>query len=145
MARAFDQGAADYVVKPFSPTELAARIRAALRRKMTPEPMLPYVLGDLTIDYAERRVTLGCQQVRLTYIEYRTLVELSLNAGRVLPYAHLLRRVWGVDEDGDVRPIRTVISTLRRRLEDETDNPTYIFTKPRVGYRMASGENQGQE
>ncbi|MYC05632.1 MAG: response regulator [Chloroflexi bacterium] len=145
VARAFDQGAADYVVKPFSPTELAARIRAALRRKMTPEPMLPYVLGDLTIDYAERRVTLGCQQVRLTYIEYRTLVELSLNAGRVLPYAHLLRRVWGVDEDGDVRPIRTVISTLRRRLEDETDNPTYIFTEPRVGYRMASGENQGQE
>ena len=145
VARAFDLGAADYVVKPFSPTELAARIRAALRRKLTPEPVAPYVLGDLTIDYAERRVTLEGVQVRLTAIEYRTLVELSLNAGRVLPYAHLLRRVWGVDEDGDMRPMRTVISTLRRRLSDETDNPTYIFTEPRVGYRMAPGEKQGQE
>ena len=137
VARAFDKGAADYVVKPFSPTELAARIRAALRRQAAPEPAKPYALGDLEIDYVQRKVTLAGHTVRLTDIEYRTLAELASNAGRVVTYAQLLRRVWGMDQDGDVRPMRTVLSTLRRRLGDDADNPTYIFTQPRVGYRMA--------
>ena len=137
VARAFDMGAADYVVKPFSPTELAARIRAALRRQAAPEPVAPYTLGNLVIDYAERRATLSGQPVRLTAIEYRTLIELSTNAGNVVTYAQLLRRVWGQGQNADLRPMRTVISTLRRRLGDNAENPTYIFTEPRVGYRMA--------
>ena len=140
IARAFDMGAADYVVKPFSPTELAARIRAALRKRESPEPSKPYVLGDLAIDYAQRRATLAGSPVRLTAIEYRTLAELAANAGRLLTYEHLLRRVWGVDADADVRPMRTVISSLRRKLGDDADNPTYIFTELRVGYRLARGE-----
>ena len=81
VARAFDMGAADYVVKPFSPTELLARIRAALRRREVPKPSEPYVLGDLTIDYDERRVTLAGRPVELTAKEYGTLAELSTNAG----------------------------------------------------------------
>ena len=137
VARAFDSGAADYVVKPFAPSELSARIRAALRRQAAPEPVKPYVLGDLEIDYAQRRVTLAGRPVRLTDIEYRTLAELASNAGRVVTYAQLLRRIWGMDKDGDVRPMRTVISTLRRQLADDADDPRYIFTQPRVGYRMA--------
>ena len=145
IARAFDMGAVDYVVKPFSPTELAARIRAALRRQAASEPSDPYVLGDLVVNYAERSVTLAGSPVQLIAIEYRLLVELSANAGRVLTYEHLQERVWGEKSSGDVRPMRTVVSTLRRKLGDDADNPIYIFTEPRVGYRMPKGETQNQE
>ncbi len=140
VARAFEMGADDYVVKPFSPTELVARIRAALRRRTTSEPSIPYVVGDLTIDYTERLVTLGGSPVDLTAIQYRLLVELSANAGRVLTYEHLLRRVWGSDGDADVRPMRTAISAIRGKLGDDAGNPTYIFTKLRVGYSMPKAD-----
>ena len=140
IARAFDMGAVDYVVKPFSPTELAARIRAALRKRAASEPSDPYVLGDLTIDYAERSVTLAGRPLPLIAMEYRLLAELSANAGRLLTYEHLLERVWGEKSSGDVRPMRTIVSKLRRKLGDDADNPTYIFTEPRVGYRMPKGD-----
>ena len=87
VARAFEMGAADYVVKPFSPTELAARIQAALRRQAWPvlgAPTSPYLLGDLSIDYAQHNVTVGGRPVELTGTEFRMLAELSANAGRVL-------------------------------------------------------------
>ena len=142
IARAFDMGAVDYVVKPFSPTELAARIRAALRKRAATEPSEPYVLGDLVIDYAERRVTLAGRPLPLIAMEYRLLAELSANAGRLLTYEHLLERVWGEKGSGDVRPMRTIVSKLRRKLGDDADNPIYIFTEPRVGYRMPRGETQ---
>ena len=145
IARAFDMGAVDYVVKPFSPTELAARIRAALRKRAASEPSEPYVLGDLTIDYAERRVILAGRPLPLIAMEYRLLAELSANAGRLLTYEHLLERVWGEKSSGDVRPMRTIVSKLRRKLGDDADNPIYIFTEPRVGYRMPKGETREQE
>ena len=141
IARAFDMGAVDYIVKPFSPTELAAR-RAALRKRAASEPSEPYVLGDLTIDYAERRVTLAGRPLPLIAMEYRLLAELSANAGRLLTYEHLLERVWGEKSSGDVRPMRTIVSKLRHKLVDDADNPIYIFTEPRVGYRMPKGETQ---
>ena len=75
-------------------------------------------------------------------MEYRLLAELSANAGRLLTYEHLLERVWGEKSSGDVRPMRTIVSKLRRKLGDDTDNPIYIFTEPRVGYRMPKGEGQ---
>ena len=140
IARAFAEGAADYVVKPFSPTELLARIGAALRRREHPEPFEPYVAGDLVIDWDARHVTLAGTPLRVTAIEYRLLAELAANAGRVVPYGHLLRRVWHVDRAGDVRPMRTVVNSLRRKLGDDADQPTYLFTEPRVGYRMAKPE-----
>ena len=143
VARAFEMGADDYVVKPFSPTELVARIRAALRRRTTSEPSAPYVVGDLTINYDERLVTLEGSTVDLTAIQYRMLVELSANAGRVLTYEHLLRRVWGSEGDADVRPMRTAISAIRRKLGDDADHPTYIFTELRVGYRMPKADSPG--
>ena len=145
VARAFETGAVDYVVKPFSPTELAARIKAALRRRVTAEPSEPYVLGDLTIDYAQRRVTLAGRRVELTPTEYGMLAELSAHAGRVLTHERLLERVWRERGDGNVRPMRTMVSKLRRKLGDDTRNPTYIFTEPRVGFRMPKGEGQGRE
>ncbi len=140
VAKAFEMGADDYVVKPFSPTELVARIRAAVRRRTTSEPSAPYVVGDLTIDYAERLVMLGGSPVDLTAIQYRLLVELSANAGRVLTYEHLLRRVWGTSGDADVRPMRTAISAIRGKLGDDAENPTYILTKLRVGYSMPKAD-----
>ncbi len=143
IARAFENGADDYVVKPFSPTELVARIKAALRKREAPEwaePSQPYVFGDLTIDYAERRVTLAGRPVQLTAIEYGLLFELSANAGRVLTYDRLLQRVWGLRISGDSRRVRTAAKQLRRKLGDDANNPTYILNEPRVGYRMAKGE-----
>ena len=145
VARAFDMGADDYVVKPFSPTELSARIRAALRRRVAAEPSEPYVLGELNVDYAGRRVTLAGSPVHLTPTEYRVLAEISANAGRVLTYERLLGRIWGENSEGDVRPMRTIVGKLRRKLGDDADNPTYIFTEPRVGYRMPEGEKQKRE
>ena len=144
IARAFANGADDYVVKPFSPTELVARIKAALRKREAPEwaePSEPYVFGDLTVDYAERRVTLAGRPVRLTAIEYGLLFELSVNAGRVLTYDRLLRRVWGLRSSGDSRRVRTAAKQLRRKLGDDANNPTFILNEPRVGYRMAKGED----
>ena len=140
IARAFDMGATDYVVKPFSPTELSARIRAALRRRATTEPMKPYVLGDLTIDYTERSVTIAGNHVYLTPTEYRVLAELSANAGQVVTYERLLVQVWGEKSDGDVRPMRTIVNKLRRKLGEDAEAPTRIFTEARVGYRMPRGE-----
>ena len=148
IARAFENGADDYVVKPFSPTELVARIKAALRKREAPEwaePSEPYVLGDLTIDYAERRVTLAGRPVQLTAIEYGLLFELSANAGRVMTYDRLLRRVWGLRRSGDSRRVRTAAKQLRRKLGDDANNPTYILNEPRVGYRMPKGEMQERE
>ena len=142
IARAFENGADDYVVKPFSPMELVSRIKAALRKREAPEwaePSEPYVLGELTIDYAERRVTLAGRPVQLTAIEYGLLFELSANAGRVLTYDRLLQRVWGLRRSGDSRRVRTAAKQLRRKLGDDANNPTYILNEPRVGYRMEKG------
>ena len=86
---------------------------------------------------------LAGRAVEMTDVEYRTLAELSLNAGRVLTYEHLLRRVWRIDGDADLRPMRSVLRRLRRKLGDDAEDPTYIFTERRVGYRMPKGENGG--
>ena len=140
VARALDMGAADYVVKPFSPTELAARIRAALRKRLEPfhdEPSEPYGAGGLGIDYARRRVTLAGEPVNLTATEYAVLYELAVHAPRVLTHTVLLQRVWGPERVGESWLLRDVVKRLRRKLGDAADNPTYIFTEPRVGYRMA--------
>ncbi len=145
IARAFENGADDYVVKPFSPTELVARIKAALRKREAPEwaePSEPYVFEDLTIEYAERRVMLAGRPVQLTAIEYGLLFELSANAGRVMTYDRLLRRVWGLRKSGDSRRVRTAAKQLRRKLGDDANDPTYILNEPRVGYRMAKAESE---
>ena len=143
VARALDMGAADYVVKPFSPTELAARIRAALRKRASPgwaDPPVPYSLEDLSIDYAERRVTLAGRPVPVTATEYELLYRLSTAAGRVLTHDQLLQAVWGPERTGEPGLVRNVVKRLRRKLRDDADNPTYVFTEPRVGYRMPKGE-----
>ena len=148
IARAFEMGASDYIVKPFSPTELVARISAAMRRSVLPyriESAEPYVLGDLTIDYAERLVTVAGLPMELTPTEYDLLVELSISGGRVVPHDHLLQRVWGTQKSGSVRTLRTHLVRLRRKLGEDAENPKYIFAEPRVGYRMPRSETAGPQ
>ena len=145
IARAIDMGAVDYVVKPFSPTELAARIRAALRGRTAPgwaEPPQPFSVGELHIDYAERRVTVAGSPVQLTATEYEVLHRLSAVPGRVLTHDQLLQWVWGRERKGEPWLVRNVIKRLRNKLGDDAANPAYVFTEPRVGYRIAKGENQ---
>ena len=145
IARALDAGAADFVVKPFSPTELTARIRAALRRGPPPsrtEPVEPCVLGELTIDYVDRRVTVGGRRVRLTDLEYRLLVDLSIHLGRVVTYGELLQRVWEGKTPSDLRPLRSVVKSIRRKLGDDPKKPAYLFNEVRVGYRMGRDEQE---
>ncbi len=141
--KALDAGAVDYVVKPFSPSELSARIRSAMRQRAglgrTGQPK-PYLLGELNIDYAERRVTLAGRQVDLTATEYGVLHELSAHAGTVLTHDQLLLRVWGMDHSGDHGLVRTIVTRLRGKLGDRARQPRYILTEPRVGYRMPKGE-----
>ena len=134
IARALETGAADYIVKPFSPTELAARVRAALRRRAEPEPFL---LGDLAIHYEQRRVSVAGRPVQLTVTEYELLRVLSLSAGRVVTCDALLRQVWGGRESGGAKLVRAFVKTLRRKLGDDATRPAYIFTERGVGYRMA--------
>ena len=148
IARAFEAGATDYMVKPFSPTELVARVRGALRRRLAAsagEPSEPFALGDLVIDYAERRVSVAGRAIHLTPTEYELLFELSVNAGRVLTFDALLDRVWGLGRSGDRGSVRTYVKRLRRKLREDAGNPKYIFAEPRVGYRMPKGEPQELE
>ena len=133
VARALEAGAADYIVKPFSPTELTARVGAALRRSAGAEP---FVLGDLAIDYEQRLVAIAGKRVRLTAKEYELLRVLSVNAGRVVTYATLLRRVWENGGNGTVEPVRDFVKKLRRKLGDDAANPRYIANERGVGYRM---------
>ena len=145
IARAFESGASDYIVKPFSPTELVARINAALKKEAGPvqaEPDIPYVYRELTLDYQERRVTLGGREVQLTRNEYRMLHELSASAGRVVTHEALLRRIWGARRGRDLRHVRSLVRRLRHKLGDNGDDPKYIFTEHGVGYRIGKPEGR---
>ena len=104
------------------------------------EPPQPFVLGDLSIDYAERRIAVAGRPVELTATEYDILFKLSVHAGPVSAHEHLLRRVWGPDNSGDAGLVRTIVKRLRQKLGDDAKNPRYILTQPRVGYWMARGE-----
>jgi signal transduction histidine kinase/DNA-binding response OmpR family regulator len=146
IARALDRGASDYVVKPFSPTELTARIRAALRKRLEPfhdEPSEPYAGGGLGIDFAERRVTVAGEPVELTATEYGVLYQLAVHAPRVLTHSVLLQLVWGPERVGEPWLVRDIVKRLRRKLGDDARNPRYILTEPRVGYRIAGEEPHG--
>ncbi len=141
VARALEAGAEDYIVKPFSPTELTARIRAALRRRSNPAP---FVLGELAIDYDRRRVSVAGRGVTLTATEYDLLRVLAEGAGRVLTHEDLLRQVWAGRGTGNPKKVRAYVKRLRHRLGDDSARPTWIFNERGVGYRMARPGDAGE-
>ena len=115
-----EAGGEDYVVKPFSPTELTARIRAALRRRSNP---VPFVLCELAIDYDRRRVSVAGRPVTLTPTEYELLRVLAQGAGRVLTHEDLLRQVWARRGKANPKIVRAYVKRLRHRLGDDAARP----------------------
>jgi two-component system, OmpR family, KDP operon response regulator KdpE len=136
---ALDQGADDYVTKPFGPEELMARVRAALRRSLGREGTLHGQLtrGDLTIDFDRRRVHRGELEVRLSPKEFDLLTLLVTHAGRVLTHRFILKAIWGTHGVDQPEHLRVLIGQLRKKIEPDPANPRYLLTEPWVGYRFA--------
>ena len=133
VAQALEIGAIDYIVKPFLPVELTARIRSALRKGTKPDT---FVLKDLRIDYDRHRVTVADRTIHLTTTEYRLLRALSLEAGKVVTHNQLLRLVWNNNSSATMENVRTFVKTLRRKLGDDPVRPKYILNVRGAGYKM---------
>jgi DNA-binding response OmpR family regulator len=133
-----DTGADDYITKPFSASELVARARAVLRRtaNQNKPQEATFHYNDLVIDFASHRVTVGDREIELTPTEYRLLSYISCNAGRVITPDQLLGKVWGEEYMGAPHLLQVNIARLRQKLGDDAKNPSYILTRPGIGYMM---------
>ncbi len=137
IVEALDAGADDYVTKPFKPSELSARIRAALRRAPWGQgPAGRLALGTTSVDFDTREVTSAGQSVRLTPKEFDLLWYLVAHANKVLSHRQLLQAVWGPDYGDQVDYLRVVVNQLRKKIEPKPASPVYLLTEPWVGYRL---------
>ena len=135
--RALDEGADDYITKPFGIEELLARIRVALRHTTGVTPDAPVLtIGDLEVDLSKHLVKRRGQIVQLTRTEYELLAYLVSNYGKVLTHRELLHNVWGSEYGEEIEYVRTFITQLRRKIEDDPSNPRFIVTESRIGYRF---------
>ena len=137
--RGLDLGADDYLVKPFSATELLARVRAVLRRaEMPTEPAQTRFFNhdNLKIDFARAEVWRGEQPVSLSATEYRLLLQFAHNLGKILTSEELLTSVWGAEYKDEKEILWVSIARLRQKLEDDAHNPTHIVTRSGLGYLM---------
>ncbi len=137
-----DLGADDYLTKPFGMEELKARIRATLRRvaslpSATEDHVLRFDNGHLVIDPSRHQVTVGGQAVDLTPTEYKLLLYLAYNAGRVLTFDQILDNVWGPGYEDSTTNIKVYVWCLRRKIEADPNNPRYILTRRGAGYYLA--------
>lgn len=135
---ALDAGADDYITKPFQLLELTARLRAAIRRYRTSSdiPDHPITIGGITLDPVTRRVSRHGQDIRMTPKEFDVLHMLMQHAGRPLAHHRLLALVWGPEYSGEREYLRTYVSQLRRKLEDDPAHPAYLLTDSYLGYRF---------
>jgi two-component system KDP operon response regulator KdpE len=133
---ALDAGADDFLTKPFSVGELAARMRVAMRHAQKSEAEPIFVSGDLRVDLAARIVTLNGEEIQLTPTEYDLLKVLIQYAGRVLTHQQLLREVRGAGYQSESHLLRVHMSNLRHKIEKDPSHPRYILTEPGVGYRL---------
>jgi two-component system KDP operon response regulator KdpE len=137
--RALDAGADDYVTKPFSMGELLARMRVALRHSASrgqADGAAVMSIGDLKADLAARLVFIADEEIHLTPNEYKLLVVLMKNAGKVLTHHQLLREVWGPNHSNDTQYLRVYMGQLRHKLEKSPARPRYLVTEPGIGYRL---------
>ena len=144
---ALDQGADDYVTKPFGPEELIARIRAALRRTLGHNEPLRGQLerGGLTIDFDRHRVYRGDDEIRLTPREFELLTLLVTHAGRVLTHRAILKAIWGSRGVDQPEHLRVLMGQLRKKIEPDPARPRFLLTEPWVGYRFAEEPEDSSE
>jgi two-component system KDP operon response regulator KdpE len=134
---ALDQGADDYLAKPFGAAELLARIRVALRHTLQADVAEPILSGgDLRIDLERREISLAGLPVKLTALEYRLLEALARRQGKVATHSQLLAEVWGPGGEGNTHYLRIYMAMLRKKLETDPTRPRHFITEPNVGYRL---------
>lgn len=136
VVQALDNGATDYLTKPFRTGELLARMRSCMRRQATDNAEPTISIGDLVLDLAAMSVRRSGELIHLTSTEFHLLALMARNEGRVLTHRHLLREVWGVGHQDDTQYLRVFVAQLRKKLEVDPSRPAHIITESGVGYRF---------
>ena len=136
IVKALDNGATDYLTKPFRSAELLARIRAAIRRNISPNQEQIFISSDLEINFSLRTVKKNNVLLRLTTTEFNLLVLFAKNEGRVLTHPFILKEIWGTGFQTETQYLRVFIGTLRKKIESHPNSPEHIITENGIGYRF---------